>query len=582
VSWLKKLLRALAVRDQRYDTLYRRVGKPDGHEWAQLLRERGDFYAMGDHCYIDPNAQIEDRAYIRLGHNVRIATCMILGHDGVVNMINRALGLRLDSVGKVDIRDNVYIGYQSIILPGVTIGPNAIVTAGSVVHSNVAEGDVVAGVPAKRVGRFEMSVEILKVKNSTYPWRHIIEQRARELDPEMEPELVRLRVEHFYGAPPELQARREQSNGTWVGTMGIIRALLTASLCSRSPMPETDAIRAVLKQGSSADWERALRELELHKVLPLIGYTIAKSGLQEMIPANAVKILMAAYKKTLLTNRVFLNIAGRVIRALRDHDIEPTVFKGVVLADSFYPDPGTRSMVDVDFLIRPGEGEAAARALGEVGFKDLHAPSRRDAWSYGNRYGVLLDVHHTFRLFEGKDLESLTVNLKPRHIDLERLRVWEPNAMFIHLVTHLEAHREGFGYRLSWLIDLGFLVQRWGTELDWYKLRALVRNERSLLMVIRLLRFLERELGVAVPAMIAPHGGTVRPLSLKAVLRSARLAPWGLPRPRGWARLLACRLGVAPRHNRSYPNLSDLFLWPEDFALEKAIPGKIAREHPAH
>ena len=44
----------------------------------------------------------------------------------------------LDNVGKIDIRDNVYIGYGAIILPGVTIGPNAIVSAGSVVRSNVA------------------------------------------------------------------------------------------------------------------------------------------------------------------------------------------------------------------------------------------------------------------------------------------------------------------------------------------------------------------------------------------------------------------------------------------------------------
>lgn len=219
MSWFKNALRALAVRDRRYDALYRRVGEPGGLEWAQMLRERGDFYAMGDDCYIDPFAQIEDRAYIRLGNNVRIANCTMLGHDGAVNLINRALGLRLDSVGKIDIRDNVYIGYHAIILPGVTIGPNAIVSAGSVVRSDVAEGDVVAGVPAKRQGRFDISVAMLKAKNLTYPWRHLIEKRNSEVDAEMEPELVRLRVEHFYGAPPESRTPREQSKGTRLGRL---------------------------------------------------------------------------------------------------------------------------------------------------------------------------------------------------------------------------------------------------------------------------------------------------------------------------------------------------------------------------
>ncbi|OGC94626.1 MAG: hypothetical protein A2W25_09380 [candidate division Zixibacteria bacterium RBG_16_53_22] len=81
---------------------------PSGIEWAEMLRERGDFYAMGEHCSIDRNAQIEDRAYIRLGNNVRIADCAVFGHDGAINMINRAYGLSLDSVGKVDIRDEGY------------------------------------------------------------------------------------------------------------------------------------------------------------------------------------------------------------------------------------------------------------------------------------------------------------------------------------------------------------------------------------------------------------------------------------------------------------------------------------------
>ena len=216
MSIFKKALRALAIRDARFEVLYRRLGKPGGLEWAEMLRERGDFFAMGEHCSIDPYALIEDRAYIRLGNNVRLASCAVFGHDGAVNMINRAFNMRLDSVGKVDIRDNVYIGYGAIILPGVTIGPNAIVSAGSVVRSDVADDDVVAGVPAKRVGRLEISVAMLKAKNEKFPWRHLIEQRASEFYPKMEPELVRLRVDHFYGAPPKSQAPREQSKGTWL------------------------------------------------------------------------------------------------------------------------------------------------------------------------------------------------------------------------------------------------------------------------------------------------------------------------------------------------------------------------------
>jgi acetyltransferase-like isoleucine patch superfamily enzyme len=209
MSLRSAVLRRLAIRDHRFEGLYRRYCGPGGTDWADMIRRRGDFYAMGDDCYIDPHAQIEDRPYIRIGNNVRLANCMILGHDGTVNMINRAYGLSLDSVGKVDIRDNVYVGYQAIILPGTTIGPNAIVSAGSVVRSDVAEGDVVAGVPAKTVGRLDMTVAMLKAKNQQFPWRELIEQRNSEYDPELEPRLVEMRVKHFYGElPPNWGKRR--------------------------------------------------------------------------------------------------------------------------------------------------------------------------------------------------------------------------------------------------------------------------------------------------------------------------------------------------------------------------------------
>ena len=195
----RKLLRALAIKSSRYEGLYRKLARPGGLEWAAMLRERGDFFAMGEDCCIDPHANIQDRAYIRLGNNVRLSSCAVFGHDGAVNMINRAYGLKLDSVGKVDILDNVYIGYGAIILPGVTIGPNAIVSVGAVVRSDVAEGDVVAGAPARRVGRLDMSVEILKAKNRQFPWLPLIESRASEFDPSVEGELVRMRVKYFYG-----------------------------------------------------------------------------------------------------------------------------------------------------------------------------------------------------------------------------------------------------------------------------------------------------------------------------------------------------------------------------------------------
>lgn len=51
----------------------------------------------------------------------------------------------------VVVKRNAWIGAGAIILPGVTVGENAVVAAGSVVNKDVAANTVVAGVPAKVV-----------------------------------------------------------------------------------------------------------------------------------------------------------------------------------------------------------------------------------------------------------------------------------------------------------------------------------------------------------------------------------------------------------------------------------------------
>jgi acetyltransferase-like isoleucine patch superfamily enzyme len=196
---IRTFLRRIAFRHGRLVGLYRRFCRPDGTEWAEYHRARGTFQAMGEHCSIQPDANLTDPKFLKLGDNVRLSSCTIFGHDGSVNMLNRAFGVKLDRVGKVDLRDNVYIGYRAIVLPGVTIGPNAIVASGALVTRDVPPGSVVAGVPAKVVGTVEQTVERLKAQLSEWPWAHLIEVRGEEYDPAREAEIHRLRMEYFWG-----------------------------------------------------------------------------------------------------------------------------------------------------------------------------------------------------------------------------------------------------------------------------------------------------------------------------------------------------------------------------------------------
>jgi acetyltransferase-like isoleucine patch superfamily enzyme len=59
---------------------------------------------------------------------------------------------RPEDVRPITIKDNVWVGQNSIITPGVTIGEGSIVSAGSVVISDVPPYTVVAGYPARKIG----------------------------------------------------------------------------------------------------------------------------------------------------------------------------------------------------------------------------------------------------------------------------------------------------------------------------------------------------------------------------------------------------------------------------------------------
>ncbi|MCF7999469.1 MAG: acyltransferase [Methylovulum sp.] len=196
----QKTLRKLAWDYGKYTNLYLKICKPRNNEYAEFLRQRNYFHSMGNNCLINLDTCVSDPKYVRIGNNVCLSSCTLIGHDGSIAVLNRAYNVRLDSVGKIDIKDNVFIGYGAIILPNVTIGPNAIVAAGAVVTKDVAEGDIVGGVPAHSLGRVDDLVKRLELKTHDLPWANIILDREGDYDPKIEQELVKQRVKFFYGS----------------------------------------------------------------------------------------------------------------------------------------------------------------------------------------------------------------------------------------------------------------------------------------------------------------------------------------------------------------------------------------------
>lgn len=201
---LRPLLLRLAMRRSgRFFRIYVRLYNPRGDEYSALLQKALGLHSVGRNTNINRGVVFTDPSYVRIGSNVVLSDCAILGHDGTAHVLATAYGVPLDAVGKVEINDNVFIGWGVVVMPGVTIGPNAVVAAGAVVTKDVPAGAVVGGVPARQIGNVEDLVAKMRARTEALPWADIIRQRgATAFDPQFEPLLVRARLKHFWGAKP--------------------------------------------------------------------------------------------------------------------------------------------------------------------------------------------------------------------------------------------------------------------------------------------------------------------------------------------------------------------------------------------
>ena len=198
LDFIRSIVRRRALRSGKSAGLYVRLCKPSGFEHAEYLRRHGNFAHIGERCSILTTVTFTDPPYVSIGDNVHFATSTVVGHDGSVGMMEAAYGVRIDAVGKVDIRDNVFIGHQAILMPGVTIGPDAIVAAGAVVTGDVPPDTIVAGIPARPIGKVSVLLKKRLAEAEELPWIDVLRTRGKDWNPALEMQLVAARVAHFW------------------------------------------------------------------------------------------------------------------------------------------------------------------------------------------------------------------------------------------------------------------------------------------------------------------------------------------------------------------------------------------------
>ena len=136
-----------------------RISKDVGFIVAYKVNENPTI-SIGDDVYIGFRSFFSCAENITIGNRVLIAGAQIYDNNNhPIDPYKRAMNetVERDKIAPVVIEDDVWIGFGAVILKGVRIGRGAIVALGSVVTKDVPPLTIVAGNPAKIVGKIEQS-----------------------------------------------------------------------------------------------------------------------------------------------------------------------------------------------------------------------------------------------------------------------------------------------------------------------------------------------------------------------------------------------------------------------------------------
>lgn len=111
---------------------------------------------VGKNVFINSGCRFQDQGGIFIGDGV------LIGHNVVLATLNHDIDPQKRSdmfPAPIRIGNNVWIGAQATVLPGVTIDDGAIIAAGAVVSRDVPANVIVGGVPAKIIKKIEVNHE---------------------------------------------------------------------------------------------------------------------------------------------------------------------------------------------------------------------------------------------------------------------------------------------------------------------------------------------------------------------------------------------------------------------------------------
>jgi len=272
-------------------------------------------------------------------------------------------------------------------------------------------------------------------------------------------------------------------------------------------------LSALSAQLDEEQWQALIAESDRQNITPYL-YTL----LENLNKSHGIEIpqrekLNKLHLTNTVRNMLFLHETEIILAALQKAGVPAAGLKGVYLLENIYPDIGTRSMNDIDILVRKPDLPKCLEMMKELGyqpntyfnladknFDTKHVPPMQKT------NGALVEVHWTL-LEEDEpftiDAEALwqrTKSARIANVDAQALSVED---LILHLSMHL-TYQHYLNLGLRGLMDIALVIHKFRLEIDWRKLVLIARSWGSERVTALTLQLVETQLNVPIPAEVIP------------------------------------------------------------------------------
>ena len=307
---------------------------------------------------------------------------------------------------------------------------------------------------------------------------------------------------------------------SWLAAFTLLRPLLPL-IADRGPPGDFTALRTL-----DATWVEHWRALQL---TPLLYRELARRGWDAQIAPPWWSTLRDDYVLALKTAFQEEEEIKELLQALTKAGVNPILLKGSDLRHRLYHDPAIRPMVDVDFLLAPGEVERVHPILERLGYRLAHSTDHPPV-KFIERFGyellytppagkkLLLEPHWEIRSSAGQyRLPFASLEAAAIIIDYDGIavRVLSPEHLLLHLcLHHMHGDHDNCGFQKSdalpsQIIDVVLAVQR--LPLDWHRFLKEVDRFRCAHPVYRVFRGVNVLIPLPVPSWVWASLKSYRP-----------------------------------------------------------------------